>query len=70
MDLHFQGMTWLTEGQTPDNVARARGFFDRALAADPDNVEALVLSAGTDVSRAYIPSCPIVWRPSVRPRRS
>ena len=42
---------WLgsTRVQTPDNVAQARGFFDRALAADPDNVDALVASARTDV---------------------
>ncbi len=33
---------------TPDNVAQARSFFDRALAADPDNVDALVGSARAD----------------------
>ena len=33
---------------TPDHLAQARGFFDRALAADPDNVDALVGSAITD----------------------
>ena len=41
MDLYFQGMAWLNKGLTPDTVAQARGFFDRALTADPDNVEAL-----------------------------
>jgi TolB-like protein/class 3 adenylate cyclase len=46
MDLYFQGMAWFNKGFTPDNVAQARGFFDRALAADPDNVDALVGSAG------------------------
>jgi TolB-like protein/class 3 adenylate cyclase len=45
MDLYFQGLSWLNRGLTPDNVTQARGFFDRALAADPDNVEALVGSA-------------------------
>jgi TolB-like protein/class 3 adenylate cyclase len=35
MDLHFQGLAWLNKGLTPDNVAQARGFFDRALMADP-----------------------------------
>ena len=49
MDLYFQGMAWLNKGQTPDNVAQARSFFDRALAADPSNVDALVGSARTDV---------------------
>jgi TolB-like protein/Tfp pilus assembly protein PilF len=45
MDLHFQGQARLNSGMTPDNVAQARSFFDTALAADPDNVEALVGSA-------------------------
>ena len=48
MDLYFQGLAWLNKGLTPDNVAQARGFFDRALAADPDNVDALVGSARAD----------------------
>jgi TolB-like protein len=48
MDLYFQGLVWLNKGYTPDNVAQARGFFDRALAADPDNVEALIGSARAD----------------------
>ena len=43
MDLYFQGLAWLNKGTTPDNVAKAHGFFDRALAADPGNVDALVL---------------------------
>jgi TolB-like protein len=41
IDLYFQGMAWLNKGLTPDHVAQARSFFDRALAADPDNVDAL-----------------------------
>ena len=49
MDLHFQGLAWFNKGRTPDNVAQARGFYDRALAVDPDNVDALVGSAGTDI---------------------
>jgi len=49
MDLYFQGLAWLNKGQTPDNVARARSFFDRALSADPDNVDALIGSAVADV---------------------
>ena len=50
MDLCFQGLAWLNKGRTPDNVAQARSFFDRALAADPDNVEALVGSASADLT--------------------
>ncbi len=48
MDLHFQGLAWLNKGATPDIVAHARSFFDRALTADPDNVEALIGSARAD----------------------
>jgi tetratricopeptide (TPR) repeat protein len=33
---------------TPDHVAQARGFFDRALAVDPGNVDALIGSALAD----------------------
>src|SRR5579863_10498414 len=49
MDLYFQGLAWLNKGVTPDYVAQARSFFDRALAVDPDNVDALVGSARADV---------------------
>ena len=48
VDLCFQGSAWLNRGWTPDNVAQARVFFDRALIADPDNVDAIVLSAVAD----------------------
>jgi TolB-like protein len=48
MDLYFQGLAWRNKGSTPDNLAKARSFFDRALAADPDNVEALIGSAGAN----------------------
>jgi TolB-like protein/class 3 adenylate cyclase len=48
MDLYFQGMAWVNKGVTPDNVAQARRLFDRALTADPDNVDALIGSAAAD----------------------
>jgi TolB-like protein len=48
IDLYFQGQAWLNKGRTPDNVAKARGFFDRSLSADPNNVDALVGSAWAD----------------------
>jgi TolB-like protein/class 3 adenylate cyclase len=48
MDLYFQAMAWLNKGPTPDNVTQARSFFDRALTADPNNVDALVGSAAAD----------------------
>ena len=42
IDLYFQGMAWVHKGVTPENVTQARSFFDRALAADPGNVDALI----------------------------
>ena len=45
IDLCFQGAAWFYKGPTPNNLAQARSFFDRALAADPDNVDALIGSA-------------------------
>ena len=35
MDLYFQGLAWFNKGFTPDNVAQARGFFDRSLVRRP-----------------------------------
>jgi TolB-like protein len=49
MDLYFQGLTWLNKGLTPENLAQARSFFERALSVDPGNVDALVGSAIADV---------------------
>ena len=48
MDLYFQAMAWLNKGATADNLAQARSFFDRALAGDPDYVDALIGSARAD----------------------
>ena len=50
MDLYFQGLAWLNKGVTPDHVAQARSFFDRALAADPDNIDALIGSASAEMT--------------------
>ena len=41
MDLYFQGMSWLNKGRNPDDVAHARDFFERALALDPGNLDAV-----------------------------
>src|SRR5271165_19550 len=54
MDLYFQGGAWLNKGINPDSVAQAQTFSDRALAADPDNVDALVQSATTDALAAAL----------------
>jgi TolB-like protein/class 3 adenylate cyclase len=48
MDLYFQGLAWFNKGLTPHSVAQARSFFDRALAADPDSVDALVGSGAAE----------------------
>jgi TolB-like protein/class 3 adenylate cyclase len=50
MDLYFRALAWYNKGRTRDNLAQARGFCDRALAVDPENVDALVGSAGTDIA--------------------
>jgi TolB-like protein/class 3 adenylate cyclase len=42
MDLYFQGWQHLNNRTTPDAVLKARECFERALALDPDNIEALV----------------------------
>ena len=35
MDLYFQGLAWVNKGITLDNMTKARGFFERALASIP-----------------------------------
>jgi TolB-like protein/cytochrome c-type biogenesis protein CcmH/NrfG len=52
MDLYFQGMAWLNKGRNPADNARARGFFERALALDPGNLDALLGTAAVDVQTA------------------
>jgi TolB-like protein len=49
MDLYFQGKTWLYRGWTPQYAARARGLFERAVALDPDNLEAMIWTAVVDL---------------------
>ena len=50
MDLYFQGLAWFIRVGPLTMWHNARGFFDRALAADPDNVDALIGSAAADAS--------------------
>ena len=47
-DLCFQGAAWFNMGRTPENLAQALGFYERALALEPGNVEALVGTALVD----------------------
>ena len=49
-DLIFQGRAWLNKGITPEYMEQARGFFDRALALDPSNIEAMVSLAQANVT--------------------
>ncbi len=51
-DLYFQGMAWTNKGITPNHLAQAGGFFERALALDPNNVEALIGAAGVEITLA------------------
>jgi class 3 adenylate cyclase/TolB-like protein len=48
-DLYLQGVAWLHKGPYPTCLQRARSFFARALAIEPDNVEALIGCAAADI---------------------
>jgi TolB-like protein/class 3 adenylate cyclase/Tfp pilus assembly protein PilF len=48
MDLVFQGSSWQNKGLTPDCLAQARSFFEKAIALDPENIEAMVGLARVD----------------------
>jgi TolB-like protein len=50
MDLVFQGSSWFNKGLTPDCMAQAHSFFERATALDPENVEAMVGLARVDIA--------------------
>jgi TolB-like protein len=52
MDLVFQGKSWFNKGLTPDCLAQARSFFEKAIALDPENVEAMVGLSQVDASLA------------------
>ena len=54
VDLYFQGMAWLNKGPSADHMTQARAFFERALASDPENIEALVGVAYVDLLRCTI----------------
>ena len=45
MDLYFRGMSAYNKGLSPDNLSEARKLFERALALDPGNVDAIVGAA-------------------------
>ena len=45
MDLYFQGMSVYNKGLTPSHLSEARKLFERALALDSSNVDAIVGAA-------------------------
>jgi TolB-like protein/class 3 adenylate cyclase len=51
VDFYFQGIACFHKGIIPEYLAQARGFFERALALDPRNIEAL---AGIAIVNANI----------------
>jgi TolB-like protein/class 3 adenylate cyclase/Tfp pilus assembly protein PilF len=52
MDLYFQGMAWFNKGHNLDDLAKARDFFERALARDPNNLEASLGALSVDALSA------------------
>ena len=67
LDLYFQGEAWVNRGVTFESLSKARGFFQRALALDPANVDAL---AGHVASRGQFRDQPVHKRQSRAVRRS
>lgn len=53
-DLVFQGLASLYKGWTPKNLTQARGFFERAIALDPESISAMLGVAGVHVAMSAI----------------
>jgi TolB-like protein/class 3 adenylate cyclase len=51
VDFCFRGMACIHKGLTNEHMAQALGFFQRALALDPDSIEALVGVALIDLNK-------------------
>jgi TolB-like protein/class 3 adenylate cyclase/Tfp pilus assembly protein PilF len=56
LDFYFQGIAWFNKGPTPNHMSQARAMFDRALALDPNNIEAMAWTAAVnlEVASAYM----------------
>jgi TolB-like protein/class 3 adenylate cyclase len=52
LDLVFQGRAWYNKGVAPDHMIQARGFFERAIALDVGNIEAMAGLALVDATTA------------------
>ena len=60
MDLCFRGWELRNKGSSPEHIAQARGFFERALVLDPCSIDALVGSAVVDL-RSFASSFSDDW---------
>jgi TolB-like protein/class 3 adenylate cyclase/Flp pilus assembly protein TadD len=47
-DLYYQGLAWFNKGPSGEYLAHARSFFERAIALDPDNLDASIGTAQID----------------------
>jgi TolB-like protein len=54
IDLYFQGAACWHKGESPEIFSQALGYFERALARDPGNVEALLGAAWLDAMRGTV----------------
>ena len=52
LDLYFQGEAWVNRGVTFESMTKARSFFQRALALDPANIDALAGMAQVEANFA------------------
>jgi TolB-like protein/class 3 adenylate cyclase/Tfp pilus assembly protein PilF len=52
LDLYFQGEAWVNKGVTFESMNKAHSFFERALALDPTNVDALAGMAQVEANFA------------------
>jgi tetratricopeptide (TPR) repeat protein len=52
LDLYFRGMACWNKSWTPGHMRQARGYFERALELDAENVDALVGIAAIDTASA------------------
>jgi TolB-like protein/Tfp pilus assembly protein PilF len=49
MDLFFQGRACWNKGFAPEHMTQARDFFERSLALDPNNIDAMVFVAAVHI---------------------